>query len=139
MSARLTTVLLALLALLAGCPAGAEQERVDGMGRTQGWVVATEAGDLVFIDCQGHRSALGSARVEVATRRCSPAPNPFEMTGVIRSVDPGRRIIRAEDEAGRSLIFHVTDAVPALETFQPGQRIRATGPIGGQVTQIDRP
>jgi hypothetical protein len=139
MAARPTTMLLALLVVPAGWSVHAEQERVDGMGRTQGWVVATEAGELGFIDCQGHRSVLGSARVESATRRCPSPPTPFQMTGVIRSVDLVRRIIHAEDEAGRPLAFHVTEAVPVLEAFQPGQRIRATGPIEGQVTQIDRP
>jgi hypothetical protein len=139
MAARPTTLLLALLVLLASPPAHAEQERVDGMGRTQGWVVATEAGDLGFVDCQGNRSALGSARVESARGRCRSSPAPFEITGIIRSVDHVRRIIHAEDEAGRQFAFHVTDAVPSLETFQAGERIRATGPISGQVTRIDRP
>jgi hypothetical protein len=132
-------MLLALLVVPAGRQAHAEQERVDGMGRTLGWVVATEAGELGFIDCHGHRSVLGSARVELATRRCPSPPTPFEMSGVIRSVDLKRRIIHLEDEAGRPLAFHVTEAVPVLEVFQPGHRIRATGPIDGQATQIDRP
>jgi hypothetical protein len=139
MAARLTTMLLALLVLFIGDPTRAEQERVDGMGRTPGWVVATEAGELDFVDCQGQRSALGNARVESATRRCPSSPPAFHMTGVIRSVDPARRIVHAEDESGRARAFHVTHAVPSLDTFRPGERIRATGPIDGQVTQLDRP
>src|SRR5262245_249330 len=42
---RLWAIVLPMIALLAGSPASGEQERVDGMGRTRGWVVATESGD----------------------------------------------------------------------------------------------
>jgi hypothetical protein len=139
MAARPTTMLFALLVFLSSRLAHAEQERVDGMGRTPGWVVATETGDLGFVDCQGNRSALGNTRVESVARRCPSSPPPFEMTGIIRSVDQMRRIIQAEDETGRLFAFHVTDAVPALEAFQAGERIRVTGPISGQVTRINRP
>jgi hypothetical protein len=139
MLARLATLSLAVLAFLAEVPAGAEQERVDGMGRTQGWVVATEAGDLGFVDCRGQRSGLGGARVEPAAGRCPSTPPPFEMTGVVRTVDPVRRVVHAEDEAGHPRAFHVTHEVSSLEALQPGERIRATGPIDGQATRITRP
>jgi len=128
-----------MLALLTGSPASGEQERVDGMGRTRGWVVATESGDLGFVDCQGRRSPLGSARIEPATGRCPSPPIPLEVIGVIRSVDPVRRIVHAEDDTGRRRVFHVTDDVSRLETLEPGQRILATGPIDGQITRITRP
>jgi len=61
------------------------------------------------------------------------------MTGVVRSVDPVRRIVHAEDETGRVSVFHITADVPRLEDLKPGQRIRATGPIDGQVTGITTP
>ena len=50
-----------------------------------------------------------------------------------------RRIVRAEDETGRVSVFHITADVPRLEDLNPGQRIRATGPIDGQVTAITIP
>jgi hypothetical protein len=137
-TARLTTLSVALFALLVGSTAGAEQERVDGMGRTRGWVVATDGGELGFVDCQGRRSLLGSARIEGSTQRCPTSPAPLEMTGVVRSVDPVRRIVHAEDDTGRVRAFHITADVPRLEDLKPGERIQATGPIEGQVTAIAR-
>jgi hypothetical protein len=136
--ARLTTLSVALFALLVGVPARAEQERVDGMGRTRGWVVATDGGELGFVDCQGRRSRLGSARVEPSTQRCPTSPAPVEMTAVVRSVDPVRRIVHAEDDRGRARHFHIAPDVPRLEDLKPGDPIQATGPIEGQVTGIVR-
>ena len=135
---RYATLPVALLALLVGAPAGAEQERVDGMGRTRGWVVATDGGELGFVDCHGRRSLLGSARVEPSQARCQSSPPPFKLTGVIRSVDPEQRVIHAEDERGRVHAFHLPSDVPQMEDLKPGERIEATGPIEGQVTAITR-
>ena len=132
-------LLVALLALIAGSTAGAEQLRVDGMGRTPGWVVATDDGNLVFVDCQGRRSMLGGARIESSTSRCPVSPPPLDVTGVIRSVDPVRRIVHAQDDAGQLRTFHITEDVSRLDELRPGERIRATGPIDGQVTRITRP
>jgi hypothetical protein len=139
MAARLTTLPVILLACVPGARAGAEQERVDGMGRTQGWVVATEDGELDFVDCRGRRSALGSARIEPSTKRCPAAPTPLEMTGVIQGVDPVRRVVHAQDDTGSLRTFYITDDVSRLEQFKPGDRIRVTGPIDGQATRITRP
>lgn len=136
---RRTTLRVAGAGLLVASIAGAEQERVDGMGRTRGWVVASEDGELGFVDCQGRRSVLGSARIEPSAARCPTPPTPLEMNGVVRSVDPVRRIVHAEDDAGRVRAFHVTADVPRLEDLKPGERIRATGPIEGQVARITRP
>src|SRR5262245_23662329 len=99
----LTTLLVALLACIPGAPAGAEQERVDDMGRTQGWVVAIEGGDLSFIDCQGRRSPLGSARIEPSIRN--------------------DRIVHAQDDTGRVRSFYITDDVSTLEQLKQGDRI----------------
>lgn len=137
-TARLTTLSVALFALLVGSTAGAEQERVDGMGRTRGWVVATDGGELGFVDCQGRRSLLGSARIEGSTQRCPTSPTPQGMTGVVRSVDPVRRIVHAEDDTGRVRAFYITADVPRLEELKPGERIQTTGPIDGQATGITR-
>ena len=137
-TARLTTLSVALFALLAGSSAGAEQERVDGMGRTRGWVVAVDAGELGFVDCQGRHSRLGSTRIEASAHRCPTSPLPLEMTGVVRSVDPVRRIVSAEDDTGRVRAFHITADVPGLEDLKPGERIQATGPIEGQATGLTR-
>jgi hypothetical protein len=139
MAARLTMLLVALLALVAGSTAGGEQLRVDGMGRTPGWVVAGDDGNLVFVDCQGRRSMLGSARIESSASRCPVSPAPLDVTGIIRSVDPVRRIVNAQDDAGQLRTFHITEDVARLDEFRPGERIRATGPIDGQVTRITRP
>jgi hypothetical protein len=128
-----------LCALVAGSSVAAEQERVDGMGRTRGWVVATDSGDLGFVDCQGQRSPLGSARVESSAARCPTSPTRLDVTGVVRSVDPARRIVHAEDETGRVRVFHLTTDMPWREDLKPGQRIRATGPIDGQATAITTP
>jgi hypothetical protein len=139
MAARLTMLLVALLALVAGSTAGGEQLRVDGMGRTPGWVVAGDDGNLVFVDCQGRRSMLGSGRIESSASRCPVSPAPLDVTGIIRSVDPVRRIVNAQDDAGQLRTFHITEDVARLDEFRPGERIRATGPIDGQVTRITRP
>lgn len=129
---------VALFALLVASTGGAEQERVDGMGRTRGWVVAADGDELGFVDCHGHRSLLGSARVEASTGRCPSSPTPLEMTGVVRSIDPVRRIVSAEDETGRVRAFHIPHDVPRFEELNPGERIHASGPIDGQVTRITR-
>jgi hypothetical protein len=139
MAVRLMMLLVALLALGAGSTAGGEQLRVDGMGRTPGWVVAGDDGNLVFVDCQGRRSMLGSARIESSASRCPVSPAPLDVTGIIRSVDPVRRIVNAQDDAGQLRTFHITEDVARLDEFRPGERIRATGPIDGQVTRITRP
>ena len=131
--------LLAVTGVLVGGPTSAEQERVDGMGRTRGWVVATDGGDLGFVDCQGQRSVLGGARVEPAASRCPTSPTPLEVTGVVQSLDPVRRIVRAQEDTGRVRVFHITADVPWPEDLKLGQRIRATGPIDGQVTGLTIP
>jgi hypothetical protein len=135
----LGAVPVVLVAVAAGHPAAAEQERVDGMGRTRGWVVATDEGDLGFVDCQGRQSPLGNARIESSTTRCPTSPTPLDVTGVVRSVDAVRRIVHAQDDAGRVRVFHITDEVPRLEALKPGARIRATGPIDGQATGMTSP
>lgn len=135
---RFATLSAALLALLVGATVGAEQERVDGMGRTRGWVVATDTGELGFVDCQGRRSPLGAARIEVSSQRCPAPPSPLEMTGVVRHVDLERRVVHAEDETARVHAFHITADVPRLEDLKPGERIQVTGPIAGQVTRFVR-
>ena len=130
--------MVTLFALLGACVAGAEQERVDGMGRTRGWVVADESGDLAFVDCHGRRSPIGGARVEVAAGRCPTPPAAYELTAVVRSVDLVRRIVHAEDPTGRLRAFHVPADVPRLEELNPGERIHASGPIDGQLTRFTR-
>ena len=125
--------------VLANGPADSEQERVDGMGRTRGWVVATEGGDLAFVDCQGRRSVLGSARVEPSATRCPASPTPVEVTGVVHSVDSVRRIVRAQEDTGRVRTFHVTPDVPWPAELKPGRPIRVTGPIDGQATGLTIP
>ena len=136
---RLAPLPAVLCVLAAGSSAAAEQEKVEGMGRTPGWVVATDSGELGFVDCQGRRSALGSARVEPSAARCATPPARVDVTGVVRSIDPVRRIIHAEDETGRVRVFHLTTEVPWPEHLAPGQPSRATGPIVGQSTGITIP
>ena len=109
------------------------------MGRTPGWVVAIDGGDLGFVDCQGRRSPLGSARIESSTQRCPTPPAALDITGVVRSVDPIRRIVHAEEDTGRVRVFHITADVVRFEQLKVGERIRATGPIDGQVTRITSP
>jgi hypothetical protein len=129
---------VALFVLLVATAAGAEQERVDGMGRTRGWVVADDGGELAFVDCHGRRSAIGSARVEAASGRCPTPPAPHELTAVVRRVDLVRRVVHAEDHTGRLRAFHVPADVPRLEELNPGERIHASGPVDGQLTGFTR-
>jgi hypothetical protein len=100
--------------------------------------VASEAGELEFVDCYGRRAPLGTSRIEPSTQRCPSPPTPVEITGVIRSVDSERRIVRAEDDAGRVRAFHIGVDVLRLEDLKPGERIQATGPIEGQITGLTR-
>ena len=132
----------AALGLMLGAVAGAgraEQVMVRGMGRTQGWVVATHEGELGFVDCQGRQSRLGDARVEATTDRCRTSARPIEITGVVRSVDPGLRILRAVDDAGHVHALYVPQDAGSLENFQAGERIRMTSPVAGQASRISRP
>ena len=129
---------VALFGLLVATAAGAEQERVDGMGRTRGFIVANDGGALTFVDCHGRRSDVGSARIEMTRARCATPPMPHELTGVVRSVDPARRIVHTEDDTGRVRAFHVPADVPRLEELNPGERIHASGPIEGQITGFTR-
>ena len=77
---RLAPLPAVLCVLAAGASAAAEQEKVEGMGRTPGWVVATDSGELGFVDCQGRRSPLGSARVEPSAARCATPPARVDVT-----------------------------------------------------------
>ena len=120
----------------AGC---AEQMMVRGMGRTQGWVVATDDGELGFVDCQGRQSRLGEARVEATTGRCLTSARPIEVTGVVRGIDPALRILRAVDDAGRLHTLYVPQDAGRLEDFQAGEPIRMTTPVAGQASRISRP
>ena len=135
---RFAMLAVVLFAVVATSAVDAEQERVDGMGRTRGWVVANDGGELGFVDCQGRRSLLGNTRVESTAGRCPTTPAPFTVSGVIRRVDLERRIVYAEDDGGRLRVFHVPADVTRLEDLNPGVRIQATGPIDGQATAIVR-
>ena len=128
--------------LVLGVFAGAgraEQVMVRGMGRTQGWVVATDDGELGFVDCQGRQSRLGDARVEATTGRCRTSAHPIEVTGVVRSIDPGLRILRAVDDAGQVHTLYVPEDAGPLQDFQAGERIHVTSPVAGQASRINRP
>jgi hypothetical protein len=135
---RFTLLPVVVFAVVGSSVAAGEQERVDGMGRTRGWVVAGDGGELGFVDCHGGRSPLGSARVESTTQRCPRAPARFTVDGVIRRIDTVRRIVYAEDRGGHVRAFHVPDDGAQLENLNPGERIQATGPIDGQATAIIR-
>ncbi len=126
-----------VLGMLAGA-GRAEQVMVRGMGRTQGWVVATDDGELGFVDCQGRQSHLGDARVEATTERCRTSARPIEITGVVRSVNLGLRILRAVDDAGHVHTLYVPQDAGSLEDFQAGERIRMTSPVAGQASRISR-
>jgi hypothetical protein len=120
----------------AGCT---EQVMVSGMGRTQGWVVATDDGELGFVDCQGRRSRLGDARVEATTARCRMSARPIEISGVVRGIDPGLRILRALDDTGHVHTLYVPEDAGPLEDIHAGERIRVTSPVAGQASRISRP
>jgi hypothetical protein len=132
-----TTSTVAVLGIFA--EAGrAEQVMVRGIGRTQGWVVATDDGELGFVDCQRRQSRLGDARVEATTGRCRTSARPIEITGVVRSIDPGLRILRAVDDAGHVHALYVPEEAGPLEDIHAGERIRVTSPVDGQASRISR-
>jgi hypothetical protein len=133
-----TTSAVVVLGIFAGA-GRAEQVMVRGMGRTQGWVVATDDGELGFVDCQGRHSRLGDARVEATTGRCQMSARPIEITGVVRSIDPGLRILRAVDDAGHVHTLYVPEDAGALENIHAGERIRVTSPVAGQASRISQP
>jgi len=117
----------------------AEQVMVRGMGRTQGWVVATDDGELGFMDCQGRQSRLGDARVEATSGHCRMSARPLEIPCVVRSIDPGLRILRAVDDAGRLHTLYVPEDAGPLHDIHAGERIRVTSPVAGQASRITRP
>src|SRR5262245_42297967 len=130
------------IGLVLGVFAGAgraEEVMVRGMGGTQGWVGATDDGELGFVDCQGRQSRLGDARVEATTGRCRTPARPIEVTGVVRSIDPGLRILRAVDDAGQVHTLYVPEDAGRLEDLQAAERIHVTGPVAGQASRINRP
>ena len=131
-------VLGVLLGIFAGA-AQADQMLVRGMGRTLGWVVATDDGELRFVDCQGHQSRLGDARVEATTARCGMSARPIETIGIVRSIDPGLRILRAVDDSGHVHTLYVPEEVGPLEDIHVGERIRVTSLVAGQASRISRP
>jgi hypothetical protein len=134
-------LLMSLAVVLLGCgdAVHAEQVIVQGMGRTQGWVVASDDGELAFVDCHGRRSLFGSARIEPSAARCPSPPAAIEVNGIVRSIDVVRRIVRTEESDGRVQVFYVTDNAARLEDLRPGERIHGTGPVAGQLTRITRP
>lgn len=132
-----TTSAVVVLGIFAGA-GRAEQVMVRGMGRTQGWVVATDDGELEFVDCQGRQSRLGDARVEATTGRCRMSARPIEIIGVVRSIDPGLRILRAVDDAGHVHTLYVPEDAGPLEDIHAGERIQVTSPVAGQAARISR-
>lgn len=134
-----TTLAVGLVLGIFASAGRAEQMMVSGMGRTQGWVVATDDGELGFVDCQGRRSRLGDARVEATTARCQMLARPIEITGVVRSIDPGLRILRAVDDTGQAHTLYLPEDAGPLEDIHAGERIRVTSPVAGQASRISRP
>ena len=76
-------------------------------------------------------SRLGDARVE-ATARCRMSARPIEITGVVRSIDPGLRILRAVDDTGHVHTLYVPDDAGPLEDIHAGERIRVTSLVAGR-------
>ena len=64
---------------------------------------------------------------------------PIELTGVVRSIDPGLRILRAVDDAGHVHTLYVPEDAGPLEGIHAGERIRVTSPVAGQASRISRP
>jgi hypothetical protein len=134
-----TTLAVGLVLSIFAGAGRADQMMVRGMGRTLGWVVATDDGELGFVDCQGHRSRLGDARVEATTERCRMPARPIETIGIVRSIDPGLRILRAVDDTGDVHTLYVPEEVGALDDIHVGERIRVTSLVAGQASRISRP
>lgn len=112
-----------------------------GMGRTLGWIVATEEGELRFRDCQGRLTTVRDGRVESTTRRCERIGDGVEVVGAVRALDPVARILLTEDSSGRVHGFYLEDAIfdaPSLLDVKPGQSVRVTGPVAGRATRIER-
>jgi hypothetical protein len=128
---------------LAGPPrAGAEELLVMGMGRSLGWLVASETGEVQFRDCQGRLTATPDGRVEPTTRRCPGPPSGVEAVGIVKTVDPLGRVLLVEDGSGRVHGFYVADegpGAPSLTGVMPGRQVRVTGPVPGRASRISLP
>jgi hypothetical protein len=119
--------------------AGAEELLVMGMGRSLGWLVASETGEVQFRDCQGQLTPAAGSRVEATPRRCAPTPSSVEAVGVVKSVDPVCRVLLVEDDSGRVHGFYVADDGPgaaSLDRLTVGRRVRVTGPVPGRAARI---
>jgi len=136
-------LMAAWLPLLIGpAGAGAEELRVVGMGRSLGWLVASETGEVQFRDCEGRLVAAADARVEPTTRRCAAPPSGVDVVGIARTVDPLRGVLLVEDGAGRVHGFYVGgegSGTAALDGVAVGRQIRVTGPVPGRATRIAPP
>jgi len=136
-------VLATCLPVLAGTPGvGAEELLVMGMGRSLGWLVASEAGEVRFRDCQGRLTATPDGRVEPTTRRCAPPPSGVEVVGTVKAVDPLRRVLLVEDGSGRVHGFYVADdgaGTASLDELTAGRRVQVTGPVPGRAARIAEP
>jgi hypothetical protein len=134
---------IAWLAVLAGPPgAGAEELLVMGMGRSLGWLVASETGEVQFRDCQGQLTVNPGSRVEPTTRRCAAPPSGVEVVGIVKAVDPPRRVLLVEDGSGRVHGFYVGDeggGAASLDGLTVGRRIQVTGPVPGRAGRITQP
>jgi hypothetical protein len=122
--------------------AGAEELLVMGMGRTLGWLVAGETGEVQFRDCLGGLSAAPGRRVEPTTRRCAPPPSGVAVEGIVKAVDPLRRVLLVEDASGRVHGFYVADDGPgaaSLDGLAAGRRVQVTGPVPGRAARIAEP
>ncbi len=115
---------------------------IRGMGRTVGWVVATDRGEVRFRDCQGLLLGLEGGRVEAASGRCPGASRPVEVVGAVTRTDPVLRVLVVEEAPGRRHAFYVDPGrpdAPALADLRPGQIVRVTGPTVGRATAIGPP
>jgi hypothetical protein len=137
--AEMTFAVLTPAVVLGFAPvAGAEEALVRGMGRTTGWVVATEDGGLRFRDCQGQTSAIESARIEATTEHCRDNSRRIDLVGTLRRLDTAGRFV-VETPDGQLHSFYIDTGrpdTPAFAGLAPGQGVRVTGPVAGRATGL---
>jgi hypothetical protein len=140
LTADATLAVLTLVMVLGFAPAvGSEEALVRGMGRTTGWIVATEDGGVRFQDCRGQLSPIENARIEATTERCADASRRIDLVGTLRRLDGAGRVVVVETADGQLHSFYIdtgrSDA-PAFAGLAPGQGVRVTGPVAGRATGL---
>jgi hypothetical protein len=132
---RLVSSFVLVPMLLVPLLVAAEVNLVLGMGRSLGWVVATNDGTVRFRTCQGTLLDSPVSRSEPTSAHCPHPAAPVTLHDTIRAVDPAMSVPVSRVDDGTDSRFWVA---PDYSGDLPiaGARLTIRDRVTGHVTAI---